>query len=103
MTGPVCIDCGHSPCVDFPLDIPAENITAAQPDTGHYRGYCRTLPRRWMARHNTTGVCTCGKYEDLYDVVGHQQDMAPQKVCVTCARAWVTFHRESRQQHTEVM
>ena len=93
MTGPVCVDCGHSPCVDFPLDIPAEDVTAAQPDTGHYRGYCRTQPRRWMARHTTTGVCTCGGYGDLYDVVGHQGDMAPQQICAACARAWVTFRR----------
>jgi hypothetical protein len=93
MTRPVCVDCGHSPCVDFPLDIPVEDVTAAQFDTGHYRGYCRAQPRRWMARHTTTGVCTCGNYADLYDVVGHQEDRAPQEVCVTCARAWVTFRR----------
>jgi len=93
MTGPVCVDCGHSPCVDFPLDIPAEDVTAAQLDTGHYPGYCRRQPRRWMARHTSTGVCNCGTYGDLYDVVGHQEDMAPHEVCVTCARAWVTFHR----------
>jgi hypothetical protein len=91
--GPVCVDCGHSPCLDFPLEIPAEDVTALQPATGHYSGYCRMQPRRWMARHNTTGVCTCGSFGDLYNVVGHKGDMAPQEVCATCARAWVTFRR----------
>ena len=89
--GPVCVDCGHSPCFDLPLDIPAEDVTAARPATGYYNGYCLTQPRRWMARHTTTGVCTCGGYGDLYDVVGDQGDMAPQQVCAACARAWVTF------------
>ena len=42
---------------------------------------------------STTGVCTCGGYGNVYDVVGRQGDLAPQQVCAAGARAWVTFRR----------
>ena len=35
-----------------------------------------------MAQHTITGVCTCGNYGDLSDVVGHQEDTAPQNVLI---------------------
>jgi hypothetical protein len=66
MTGPVCVDCGHSPCVDFPSTSPLKTsplpslIRATTVDTAaHSRGvgWLGTTPRV-CAPAESTKTCT---------------------------------------------
>lgn len=94
---PTCINCGHRPCLDFPLDIETspEDLALEQGPGGYYDGYCLAEPRRWTARSHTTGECECGASGNLYNVEGQRGDIGPEQVCETCARTWVGEVRRS--------